>query len=482
MSGVLVGRRQEQAALQEALNAADAELVAVYGRRRVGKTFLIRHFFGEQIVFELTGSHAADMATQLQAFAVALGRAMRTAAPLAPATDWIEAFRQLETYLRALPRPRRHQKHVVFLDELPWLATRRSGFLTAFEHFWNAWASAQPWLVVVICGSAASWMLRRVVRQRGGLHNRVTRRIRLDPFLLPDTEAFLEARNVRLDRYQILELYMAFGGVPHYLNQARAGRSAAQTIDAACFAADGPLRDEFSQLYAALFERSERHEAIVRALATKRSGLDRNELLAAADLPSGGTATKVLDELEESGFVARRVPLGHALRDSRYYLADEYSLFFLIWIQKQRGGMDASWLTKRAGPRFRSWSGLAFERVCMKHVGAIKRDLGIGAVETEQGVWVHRSAAPDDEGAQVDLVIDRADRSVNLCEMKFSESTFVVDKACARELARKRDVFTRFAGANKSVFITLVTTQGVRPNEHAQRLGIQVVTMDALFR
>lgn len=454
--------------------------MAVYGRRRVGKTFLVREFFADRIVFELTGSHAADLATQLEGFASALARATNSAAPLRPPDSWPAAFGLLEAHLLALPR-RRRDKMVVFLDELPWLATRRSGFLSAFEQFWNAWASKQSWLVVVICGSSASWMLQKVVKQRGGLHNRVTRRIRLEPFDLVDCEAYLAAHDVELGHYQTLELYMALGGVPHYLNQALPGRSAAQSIDAACFARDGVLRDEFSELYASLFDRAERHEAIVRALAGRPGGLERGDLLQAAGLASGGTATKVLDELEESGFVLRTPALGHDVRASLFRLVDEYSLFYLNWIEKHRGGSDGAWLKKRASPRFRTWSGLAFESICLQHVDVIKRSLGIAAVETEEAPWFHRSTGPDDDGAQIDLVIDRADRSINLCEMKFAESEFVIDKAYARELARKRDVFRNITGTKKAVFLTLVTTYGVRSNEHAQRLGIQSVTMEALF-
>ena len=201
----------------------------------------------------------------------------------------------------------------------------------------------------------------------------------------------------------------------------------------------------------------------------------------ATKLSSGGTTSKVLEELEESAFIARSVPLGHTLRDSRFYLIDEYSLFYLSWIDRHRGDGEGAWLRKRASPQFRAWSGLAYERMCLKHVSAIKKALGIAAVQTEEAVWVHRSSSGEEDGAQIDLVIDRADRSVNLCEIKFSESEFVIDKAYARELARKRDVFLRVTGSRKSAFITLVTTYGVRPNEHAQRLGVQVVTMDALF-
>ena len=466
--------------LQEALASPRAELVAVFGRRRVGKTFLIREIYADRLVFELTGSHAGDMATQLKAFAISLERATGSVAPLSPPRDWTDAFRLLETHLSDLRKPKTG-KHVVFLDELPWLATRRSGFLTAFEHFWNGWASAQPWLVVVICGSAASWMLRKVVKQRGGLHNRVTRRIRLEPFLLPDTRAYLKANGVHLDLQQVAELYMALGGVPHYLNEARPGQSAAQIIDRACFSREGALRTEFEALYAALFERAERHEQMVRAVASKRRGLDRNELLQATGFPSGGTTTKILEELEESGFIATSVPLGRRKRDQRYYLADEYSAFFLSWLDGQKSSGEGAWLKKRMSPRFRAWSGLAFERLCLKHVAAIKRALGIAAVDTEEAMWAHRARSGDDEGAQIDLVIDRADRCVNLCEMKYSESEYVIDKAYARELARKREIFARVEGMNKTLFLTLVTTHGLRQNEHAARLGVQTVSLDAFF-
>jgi len=477
---MLVAREREREALRGAARSSDPELVAVYGRRRIGKTYLVREHFGPSIAFELTGSHAGDMAAQLEAFATALGRATESPAKLAPPASWTDAFRQLEAYLTSLRRPR-SGKHVVFLDELPWLATRRSGFLAAFEHFWNGWASAQPWLIVVICGSSASWMLRKVIRQRGGLHNRVTRRLRLEPFSLRETEEYLRARHVSLGRYQTLELYMTLGGVPHYLNQVRAGESASQSIDRACFARDGMLRDEFPQLYASLFERSERHEAVVRALAGKRSGLTRNALLDAAGMASGGTATKVLDELEESGFITRSTPLGHHLRDALYRLTDAYSLFYLKWIERHRGRADGAWLKKRGTPKHRAWSGLAFESICLAHVAQIERALGISGVDTETAPWSHRPSDPDDEGAQIDLVIDRADRTTTLCEMKFAEAEITVTKSLAAELRRKRAVFSRSTGTKKAVLLSLVTTYGVNDNDRARELALTVVVMDDLF-
>lgn len=461
-----------------ATTSGDAELIALYGRRRVGKTFLVREHFGRDICFELVGLHEATLSSQLRNFAGALGRASKSAAPLAPPRDWVTAFEQLASFLEPLLR-RRSKKQVVFLDEVPWLAGRRSGFLPAFEHFWNGWASRQSKLVVVICGSAASWMLRKVVRQRGGLHNRVTRRIRLEPFTLAETEEFASARRAHPGRYQLLELYLAFGGIPHYLKQAEPGESAAQAIDRTCFSRDGLLRDEFSHLYASLFDKSDRHEAVVRALAKARRGLTRNELLGASAMRTGGAATKVLAELEESGFIMRSPQIGRTVKDALYWLADGYSLFYLSWIERRRVA-TGGWMKKRGTPSWRAWMGLGFEGVCLKHVAGLKHALGIGAVETSESSW---SAQGDDEdaGAQIDLVIDRADQSMNLCEMKFSESEFVITKKYAAELAAKRDIFRRASRTKKALFLTLVTTYGVKRNVHSDALGILSLTMDALY-
>jgi uncharacterized protein len=476
----VVARHSERQTLAEALSSNAAELITVYGRRRVGKTFLIREVYKKSICLELVGIHDSDASVQLRAFATALRTASGSPAAFAPPPSWYEAFEQLAKFLTARFR-KRSQKQVVFFDELPWLASRRSGFLPAFEHFWNTWGSRQSNLVVVLCGSAASWMLQKIVRNRGGLHNRVTRRIRVEPFSLADSAELLRSRGVDLGHYQTTELYMALGGIPHYLAQVRAGESAAQNIDRLCFRREGLLRSEFGNLYASLFEQHERHEAVVRALAKHRRGLSRTTLLEAAKLGSGGAATKVLDELEESGFILRMPHMGRKSRDVAYWLADEYSMFYLTWIERQRATSQGIWMSKQGTPTWRAWSGLAFESICLKHVLEIKQALGIAGIETSESSWAERPTKAIPDGAQIDLVIDRKDRCVNLCEIKFSETEFVIDKQYARDLARKRDVFRAITRTKKALFVTMVTTYGVRNNEHARGLVSQQVTLDALF-
>jgi len=476
---VLIARHAEKRLFEETLTSEEAELVAVYGRRRVGKTFLIREGYAESVCFELVGIHGVALPEQLRGFTKALRKASGSDVP-SPA-DWFTAFTQLEQFLTQRFK-RRRTKQVVVFDEVPWLASRKSGFLAALEHFWNSWAGKQRQLVVVLCGSAAAWMIEHVVSQRGGLHNRVSRRLRVEPFSLLDAEAMLQARGVSLGRYQTVELYMALGGVPHYLAQVKRGESAAQNIDRLCFSRDGFLRTEFDSLFASLFDRAERHEAVVRTLAAKRRGLTRTALLEASGLGSGGTATKVLDELEESGFIAQLPHLGRLKKDGAYWLTDEYSLFYLSWIDRQPRSTSSRglWLRHQGTPSWRAWAGLAFEAVCLKHVRALKAAMGIEGLQTLEASWASQGTR-ERPGAQIDLVIDRADRCTNLCELKFSEREFVIDKAYARELRLKRDVFREVTGTKKALFLTLITSYGLRPNEHSRELVARALTMDALF-
>ena len=474
---ILIGRKAEQEELAHALQSGRPELIAIFGRRRVGKTYLIRTFFKRTLCFELTGVRDASRAEQLKAFARAL-ESVTQFKHQAP-RDWPEAFQQLTEYLR-----QRFQKgrQVVFIDELPWIASRRSGFLTAFEHFWNSWGSRQNDLIVVICGSAASWMIAKVLHQRGGLHNRVTRRLPLQPFNLNETEAFLRLRGIQLDRRQIIELTMALGGIPYYLDHVRKGRSAAQNIDALFFARTAPLRDEFDQLFAALFEHFERHVSVIRALARKPSGLTRNEIIAASRVSGGGNMSLILSELETSGFICRMSPFGRTERDSIYRLIDELTLFHLRWVEGKRQRSEGDkWVQIRATPPWYAWSGYAFENLCLQQVAEIKRALGIAGVQTESSSWRHASVNSTDRGAQIDLLIDRRDGVINLCEMKFSEGEFVIDKKYAGELRNKVQTFRRVTGTRKALFLTMVTTYGVKRNDYQIELVQNSVMADALF-
>jgi AAA+ ATPase superfamily predicted ATPase len=473
----LIGRENEIQILTDALQSNQAELIAVYGRRRVGKTYLIRQFYADRMLFEFTGMKESSLATQLENFVLSISTALNLETEIAPPNNWLQAFHIL---IRLLEKRLSSKKQVIFLDEFPWIDTPRSNFLAAFDHFWNSWASKQNNLVIVICGSAASWMIQNIVSNKGGLHNRLTRRIRLLPFSLYETKVFLQHHKVQLDHYQLLQLYMTTGGIPHYLKEVKIGESATQAIDRLCFTNDGILRDEFKNLYIALFDKADRHINIVKALANKRSGMNRNEIMETCHLSSGGSVTKVLDELLESGFILNYIPFNKNTKDTIYKLSDEYSIFYLKFIENSKATGAGTWQTKSTSASYKSWSSLAFENICLKHIPLIKKKLGISGIYTEQSVW-RFSPKDKSDGTQIDLLIDRQDNCINLCEIKFSIHPFVVSKKYSETLNAKKMIFLEQNTSKKSVFITLISTFGAKINEHFVSTVQNQVTMEALF-
>jgi len=472
----VIGRESEKKVLRDAIQSKTPELIAVYGRRRVGKTFLVRQFLKKEIAFEFTGSKEAKLGQQLANFSKALGKLSGNEKLYRVPANWSEGFDLLTSYITPKLAT---GKTVVFLDEFPWINTHKSGFLSAFDHWWNSWGTKQHKLVVIICGSAAAWMIQNIVHNKGGLHNRITRKLRLLPFTLQETEAYLKEQNVSLDRYQILQLFMVLGGIPHYLKEIKKGESSTQVIDRLCFSKDGLLHNEFKSLYHSLFDDATNHLAVVRALAKNNSGLTRNEIIDEAALTSGGRITELLDELIESGFVTIWLPYDRKSKDSIYKLADEYSHFYIKFMENSRSQGTGTWLRFSDGQSWKSWSGIAFERVCLKHIPQIKKALGITMIYTEESAW--RYIPKKGNGAQIDLLIDRRDFVIHICEMKYSASAYTIDKKYAGELENKVDVFREQTKTKKSLFITMVTTFGLKDNEYASRLVSNIVKMDALF-
>lgn len=477
MPNNLIGRIREKAILNKVLFSPNPEMVAIIGRRRVGKTFLIRSVYNGKIDLEFTGVQNTKTKAQIENFHFLLNDFADNKSDLPLPKNWLEAFRQLITVLKNKRKIKR--KRILFFDELPWLASRRSGFLAAFGFFWNNWASKNN-ILVIICGSAASWMIKKVVQNRGGLHNRITKRINLKPFTLLETEAYFEANNIRLNRYQIAQIYMIMGGIPHYLKEIESGKSAVQNIDDICFSEEGLLFDEFSNLYPALFEKADNHIAIVRALAQKWKGLTRKELVKLSGLTEGGGITKILKELRHSGFVSSYYPFGKKKKEMLYRLTDEYSLFYLHFIENKRIQERGMWKQLSQIPIYKSWSGYAFESLCLKHTLQLKKALEIGGIYTETASF-YFSGNDDFSGTQIDLVIDRNDGTINLCELKFYKDAFVLTKEYAGKLRQKIAIFRAISKTKKQIFLTLISTFGITPNKQSIGLVDNSLDLDALF-
>lgn len=476
LTSKFIGREVEQKILEETLNALDADMVAVIGRRRVGKTALIKHVFEDKIDFEITGIQNAPLKEQLQHFTNRINKIFYNGKAKLKPQNWLAAFQLL---IDALEAKNKQERMVVFFDELPWFDSHKSGFLRAFGFFWNSWAVEQN-IVVLICGSAASWMIEKVVYDKGGLHNRITKRIDLQPFNLYETELYLKSRAIEFDRYQTLQLYMAMGGIPHYLKEVKAELSAAENIDLLCFSPNGILNDEFNLLYSALFDNADIHLAIIRVLAQTWKGLSRKDIVEQTLIADGGSVSKALEELTRSGFISAYYPFGKLKKEVIFRLTDEYSLFYLRFVEKKQGRGEQIWQIMSQTPAVRTWAGYAFESICFKHLPQIKKALGITGVYTEASSFIFRGNDVE-KGVQIDMLLDRNDRIINILEIKFYNSIWNLDKEDATKLREKVNIFKSVTQTNKQVFLTLISTFGIKPNTHSIGLINRSFDVNILF-
>lgn len=477
----IVAREKEVKELEEVLLSGSAEFLAIYGRRRIGKTFLIHQFFQDKgLYFEFTGIKDAPLSTQLKNFTVVFADLFLKGEPMPTFKTWVDALTALRYQLEKSKDSRRI---ILFFDELPWISTPQSGFLQAFEHFWNRYISRDHRVILVVCGSAAAWMIRHILDARGGLHGRVTRIMRLIPFNLNETERFLKSRRIELDRKQIVEIYMAMGGVAQYLSQIKRGLSSSQIIQEVCFSESGLLSREFYRLYSSLFENYERHIGVIKVLANHSTGLSRDLLLRELGLESGGSISKVLNELEESGFILSVPSYGKKKVGGFFRLIDPFSLFYLKWIEKadlKMGQLEKNYWTKQQSSQgWAAWSGYVFENICLMHIDQIKWALGLSAVTSIQSQWSYRASGK--QGAQIDLVIDRADQCINLCEIKFYKSEFSINKEYADVLERKKNCFYEQTKSKKTLFTTLITSFGAKKNAHYLKVVDQHLDLNALY-
>ncbi len=473
----LIGREQETAKLDSMLASGNAEFLVVYGRRRVGKTFLIRQHLKDNIVFDFTGTREGTKEEQLNNFFEEyLKRTKGTKEKQSPLT-WQDAFRYLIKYLNALPIKK--LKHVVFIDEMPWLDNPKSNFIAALEYFWNQHVSNMDNILLIACGSASSWIKKKLINARGGLHNRITQRIKLVPFTLHETALFIKSIGANLTQYQIVEIYMAVGGIPFYLKEVTKGKSATQLIDDICFSPKGLLNGEYAQLYHSLFKNAVRHLKIIEALAAKPQGMPRADIARKTRL-SEASLSRTLEELVECDFISFYEPLINKKKEAIYKLTDLYSLFYLKFIKANKGGGKGTWQQLSAKSTFTAWSGYAFENICMLHINQIKKALGISGIYSTTSSWLFKGndTLP---GCQIDMIIDRADQTINLCEAKFTKENFAITKTYAAQLRMKKSIFRQATQTKKATFNTLLTTYPAIKNQHYLGEIDNEITIDKLF-
>lgn len=479
-SNEIIGRKYEQQLIKERCESGKAELVAIYGRRRVGKTFLVRKMFDDQFAFSFTGIYEASRIVQLENFRAALQQ--YSGQPIPRLKDWFEAFAALRQYLETLAPT---SQIIIFLDELPWMDTPRSNFISAFGYFWNSWASDQPNLKLFVCGSATTWMLSHLIGDKGGLYGRVSRAIYLAPFTLGETEAFLrDTKSMTLSRQQVLDTYMILGGIPYYLDMLEVGRPLDESIDRLFFAQGAPLANEFEFLFRSLFKDSKNYRRVVEVLSTKMKGMSRKELIEALKLKGGGQLSEILDNLLKCDFIRKYSAIGKSERDALYQLTDLFSLYHLRFVANSNGQDERFWSNMRNDGSRTAWSGYAFEQICFHHIPQIKKTLGISGILSNVHSWACRPFVTADgsewKGGQIDMLIDRADGVINICEMKYAKEEYVIDANYEQHLRERISSFRAATQTKKSLLQTFVTTYGVKRNIHSGIVASEI-KMDDLF-
>lgn len=471
MEEQLIGRHNESRFLTQYLHSDRSEFIAIYGRRRVGKTFLVRKTIGDEFCFKMTGMENVNQQEQLLNFYMGLRRVYSAATKC---DNWLEAFDQLERYLESLPQGNK----IVFIDELPWLDTAKSDFVSSLEHFWNDWASARQDIKLVTCGSAASWMIDNLINNHGGLHNRVTHQMLIEPFTLSECKEYFDAYGFGYGMREIVESYMVFGGVPYYLSLLKSEESVAQNVDRLLFSATGELRTEKDNLFRSLFKHSADYMLIMEALSSKGKGLTRDEIISATKLHNNARFTKMMQELENCRFVRRYQAFDKKARMTMFQLVDPF-VHFCYQIQDKCSFQDENyWSHSINTPAYNAWSGFAFEMLCLNHVNEIKRALNIGGVQTAVYCW--RTPTSAERGAQIDLLIDRADHCVNLCELKFSIGEYVMSKSEREKIQNRMDSFIIHTKTKKSIRVTLITSFGCRRNVNSGIAVNQLTIADLL--
>jgi len=472
---MLIGRDNEQKLLLSALDSDESKFIAVYGRRRVGKTYLIRQTFKKQFTFSHTGLYRGNLQEQLFGFSASLRQFGLS--DFSPPNNWLEAFELLKDLINT---QNNNEKKIIFLDELSWMDTTRSDLMLALESFWNGWASARDDIVLIVCASATSWMLSKVIHNKGGLYNRLAFQLNLKPFSLKQCEEYLAKKGNTMNRHQILQCYMIMGGIPYYWGLIRNNLSFAQNIDYIFFSENAPLKNEFNYLFSSIFKHPDSYIKIIEALGTKKAGMDRNELLKATNSVNSGSFSTKLDELESCGFIRQYPEYGKKKRNTIYQLMDNFVLFYYQFMADKPNDVNF-WTHQINTPTYNTFCGLAFERVCLQHIGQIKNALGISAVLSNVCSWkCTRDVDKGINGSQVDLLIDRKDQVINLCEMKFSGQQYSLSKSTDENLRHKLNDFINVTQTKSAIHLTLITPYGLANNSYSGNIQ-SVITEDDLF-
>jgi len=469
---MFIGRDSERKALLKAYDNDESNFIAIYGRRRIGKTFLVKETLKDKFTFIHTGGFNLKRKDQLKLFSNSLKE--QGLENISKIDDWIDAFENLKNVIKKSNA----KKKVIFLDELSWLDTSKSGFISALESFWNGWCCFRNDILLIVCASSASWIINKIIHNRGGLYNRLSNCICLKPFTLKECKEYLFSKGIKYDEYQILQLYMVLGGVPFYYSFVEKGKSASQNINSLFFEENAKLRNEFDYLYQSIFNNYEDYLNIVKIISTKKSGINRNEIAKLTKLPNNGELSKKLVDLQSCGFIKKYIKYGNKSNDANYQLIDNFTLFYYSFLYNKPTDNNY-WLNNINNPKINTWEGLAFELVALQHINNIKEGLGIRGVSTNEYSWYEKEN--NTPGCQIDLLIERKDRIINICEIKFKREEYTLNKKDNDNIINKEKIFLSKTKVTLATSLVLITTYGLKENQYSSIFN-NVITCSDLFK
>lgn len=473
---MIIGREKEIKTLLDNYNSDESSFVAIYGRRRIGKTFLINEVFKDKIFFRHAGIYDGTTSEEVSAFMNSLRDFGYEPKNNNLKDDWFSAFENLKLFIKNSSS----KKKVIFLDEIAWMYTKKSNFIRALENFWNGWASARNDIMLIICSSATSWIINNIIHSKGGLYNRVTNQIFLEPFSLKECEEFSVSKKLSLSRKQIIETYMVIGGVPFYWNYLKKGQSIPQFIDECFFANNAPLKQELKYIFSSLFNNPDGYIKIIEALSTKKYGLTKREILEETNVADNGNFTKKIEDLINCGFIREYSPLKYKKTSVLYQLIDPFTIFHFHFLTKKNND-ENFWVNQLNTPTINSWKGLAFERICLLHLNSVKRALGISGVYTATYPWSCKKDPENDVfGSQIDMVIERKDDIINLFEIKYYEVPFSLTNKQIESLNKKKHDFVKLTQTKASIHLSMIALNGVEENVYSNEIQ-SIVSADDLF-
>lgn len=482
----MIGRKKELALLNSLCEEEKSKLVVVHGRRRIGKTFLVDYMFQTHrkdcLFFKFTGSADQNSSVQKDYFVEAIYEWFKVE-PSKPIEKWHEVFIFLKRTIEAEIKEKNHQgKVIVFIDEVAWIDKHnKAGFLSAFGHFYNTYIEKNNNLIVILCGSNASWIKNKILKDTSGpLYHRVDVEIPLYPFDLQETKEYLiKEKRFDIDDKSVVDIYMILGGVAKYLSYLDSKLSIAQNINKLFFSLHAPLYSEYEALFKSLFyDKSSNHRKIMDLLISKQSGFEMMEIEKLLKEIKSSTLRVNIEELIDTGFIKPIARYAHASRNTKYIACDPLCNFFIKWVQPLSKNDIASLIdyfeTKSTSHDYIIWQGFAFEMVMISNIELYLKARGLSSGVKSIGYWDYTTQSEDESGAQIDILIEYIGNTYDIVECKYYNDEFIIDKAYAKNIQNKKEMFIKYGIKNKKfdLKVVMLTTYGTKINQYYNQVPI----------